>query len=25
VASTVGRAPSISYLHAPPQVLIDIA
>ena len=25
VASTVGRAPLISYLHAPPQVLIDIA
>jgi lactate racemase len=24
VASTVGRAPSISYLHAPPQVLVDI-
>jgi lactate racemase len=23
VASTVGRAPSISYLHAPPQVLVD--
>jgi lactate racemase len=24
VASTVGRAPSISYLHSPPQVLVDI-
>jgi hypothetical protein len=24
VASTVGRTPSISYLHAPPQVLVDI-
>jgi lactate racemase len=24
VASTVGRAPSISYLHTPPQVLVDI-
>jgi hypothetical protein len=24
VASTVGRSPSISYLHAPPQVLVDI-
>jgi lactate racemase len=25
VASTVGRTPSISYLHTPPQVLVDIA
>jgi hypothetical protein len=24
VASTVGHAPSISYLHAPPQVLVDV-
>ena len=24
VASTVGRAPTISYLHTPPQVLVDI-
>jgi lactate racemase len=24
VTSTVGRSPSISYLHAPPQVLVDI-
>src|SRR4029453_10280369 len=24
VASTVGRTPSISYLHSPPQVLVDI-
>jgi hypothetical protein len=24
VASAVGRSPSISYLHAPPQVLVDI-
>ncbi|HEX3198308.1 MAG TPA: lactate racemase domain-containing protein [Propionibacteriaceae bacterium] len=24
VASTVGRTPSISYLHTPPQVLVDI-
>jgi hypothetical protein len=25
VASTVGRTPSISFLHTPPQVLVDIA
>jgi hypothetical protein len=24
VASTVGRTPTISYLHAPPQVLVDV-
>ena len=24
VASTVGRSPSISYLHAPPRVLVDV-
>jgi lactate racemase len=24
VASTVGRAPAISYLHSPPQILVDI-
>jgi len=24
VASTVGHAPSISYLHSPPQILVDI-
>ena len=24
VASTVGRTPSISYLHAPPRVLVDV-
>jgi hypothetical protein len=24
VASTVGHTPSISYLHSPPQVLVDI-
>jgi lactate racemase len=24
VASTVGNAPSISYLHSPPQILVDI-
>jgi lactate racemase len=24
VASTVGRTPSISYLHAPPQILVDV-
>jgi hypothetical protein len=24
VASTVGRTPSISYLHTPPQVLVDV-
>jgi hypothetical protein len=24
VASTVGRTPSISYLHAPPQILVHV-
>jgi hypothetical protein len=24
VASTVGNAPSISYLHSPPQILVDV-
>jgi hypothetical protein len=24
VASSVGRAPAISYVHSPPQILVDI-